>query len=115
MTANDSQSCLGYLNKLGDEYNNSHQPFIGKKSIHANCSALPEKTELSIKTPEFKVVNRIRITKYKTIFSKGYIGNWSKEIFVIDSVLKAYPLTHKIKDLNRKGNRKLSLKRVAFD
>ena len=26
MTADDSQSCLGYFNKLVDEYNNSHQP-----------------------------------------------------------------------------------------
>ena len=33
---------------------------------------------------------------------KCYTENWSREIFIIDSVLKTnpYPLTYKIKDLN---------------
>ena len=34
---------------------------------------------------------KFRITKYKNIFSKGYTKNWSKEIFVIDFVLKNNP------------------------
>ena len=44
--------------------------------------------------------DRIRITKYKNIVSKGYTENWSREIFIIDSVLKTNPWTYKIKDLN---------------
>ena len=32
--------------------------------------------------------------------SKGYTKNCSKEIFLIDSVLKTTPQTHKIKDVN---------------
>ena len=35
------------------------------------------------------------------IFSKGYTENWSRVIFIIDSVLKTTPWTCKIKDLNR--------------
>ena len=31
----------------------------------------------------------------RTYFSKGYTDNWSKEIFVIDSVLKNSPQTNK--------------------
>ena len=42
----------------------------------------------------------MRITKYKNIFSKVYTENWSREIFAIDSVLKTYPWTYKIKDSN---------------
>ena len=42
----------------------------------------------------------MRITKYKNIFSKGYTENWSREIFIIDSALKTYSWTYKIKDLN---------------
>ena len=34
------------------------------------------------------------------MFSKGYTENWSREIFIIDSVLKANPWAYKIKDLN---------------
>ena len=44
---------------------------------------------------------RVRITKYKNIFSKGYTENWSREIFIIDSVQKTNPWTNKLKDLNR--------------
>ena len=33
------------------------------------------------------------------MFSKGYTGNWAREIFVIDSVLKTNPWTYKLKDL----------------
>ena len=34
------------------------------------------------------------------MFIKGYPENWSREIFVIDSVLKTNPWTYKIKDFN---------------
>ena len=45
---------------------------------------------------------RVRITNYKNIFSKDYTENWSREIFIIDSVLKTNPSNYKIKDLNGK-------------
>ena len=47
----------------------------------------------------FKMNDRVKITKYKNIFSKGYTENWSREIFVIESVLKTNPWIYKIKDL----------------
>ena len=43
----------------------------------------------------------MRITKYKNIFSKGYTKNWSREILIIDSILKTNSQTDTIKDLNR--------------
>ena len=43
----------------------------------------------------------MRITKYKDIFSKGYTKNWSREILIIDSILKTNSQTDTIKDLNR--------------
>ena len=46
------------------------------------------------------VNDRVRITKYKNIFSKSYTKDWSREIFIIDSVLKTNPRTYKINDLN---------------
>ena len=49
--------------------------------------------------PKFKVNDRVRITKYKKIFSKADTENWSREIFVIDFVLKTNPWTYTIKDL----------------
>ena len=43
----------------------------------------------------------MRIIKYKNIFSKGYTENWSREILIIDSILKNNSQTDTIKDLNR--------------
>ena len=54
-----------------------------------------------LKGPKFKVFDRVRITKYENIFSKGYTENWSREIFIIDSILETNPRTFKIRDLNR--------------
>ena len=61
---------------------------------------MPEKIENKSKVSKFKVNDKVRITKYKNIFSKGYTEDWSREIFIINSVLKTNPCTYKIKDLN---------------
>ena len=45
------------------------------------------------------------MTKYKNTFNKGYTENWSREIFIINSVLKTNPCTYKIKDLD--GEKKI--------
>ena len=75
MTRNDRKSYLPYLNKLGDQYNNDYHHSIGKKPINSEYSTLPEKIETN-KAPKFKVNDRVRITNYKNIFSKGYTKNW---------------------------------------
>ena len=103
VTANDKKSYLPYLNKLVDQYNNTYYHSIHKKPINIDYSALTKNIEMNPKAPKFKVNYRRRITNYKNIFSKGYIENWSREIFIIDSVFKSNPwtlTTLKIKDLN---------------
>ena len=40
------------------------------------------------KDPKFKVVDHVRISKYKNIFAKGYTPNWSEEEFRIEKVIK---------------------------
>ena len=39
MTGNDSKSCLSYLNKLVDPYNNTFHHSFNKKPINADYSA----------------------------------------------------------------------------
>ena len=56
---------------------------------------------MNSKASKFKANDRVRSTNYKRNFSRGYTENWSREIFITDSVLKTYPWTCKIKDLNR--------------
>ena len=97
MAANDSKPDLSYLNKLVEQYYNSYHHSINKKPINANYFALTENIETNPKGPKFKVNDRVSITKYKNIFSKYYTEYWSREIFIINSVLKTNPWTYKIK------------------
>ena len=77
MTVDDSRSYLKYLNKIVDHNNNSYYHSIKKTPINADYSALTEKIERNLQAPKFKVNDRVRITKYKNIFGKYYIQNWS--------------------------------------
>ena len=99
MAANYSKS---YLSKLVDQNNNTYHHSINKKPINADYSASTEKIERNPKARKFKNNDRVRIAKCKNIFSKGSTKNLSREIFIIDFVLKTNPRTYKIKDLNGK-------------
>ena len=42
--------------------------------------------EIDDEDSEFKIGDIVRISKYKNIFAKDYVPNWSEEIFVITKV-----------------------------
>ena len=65
-----------------------------KKPVPADQFSFNDEIESSNKAPKFKVGYRVRIK------GKGYTKNWSREILVIDSVLKTDLYKFKIKDLN---------------
>ena len=98
ITANDTKSYLSYLNRLVDDYSFSYHRSVNKKAIDADYSAFPEEFESSHKVPKFKVADKVGITKYKNIFSKSNAEKWTKERFVIDSVLKINPWIYNIKE-----------------
>ena len=52
------------------------------------------------KDSRFKVGDRVRISKFKNIFGKGYTPNWSTEIFIADKINDTVPYTYNLKDLN---------------
>ena len=54
--------------------------------------------------PKFKVSDHVRILKYKNIFARDYVPNWSEEIFVIEKVKNTVPLIYVISYFNRKEN-----------
>ena len=100
MVTDNSKSYLPYLNKLIDQYNINYHHSIGKKPFNVDYSALTENFATNPKALMSKVNDRVRITKYKNIFTKSYTEKWSREIIIMDSVLKTNPQTYKIKDLN---------------
>ena len=40
---------------------------------------------------KFKIDDHVRISKYKNIFSKVYVPNWSEEVFVIKKFKNTVP------------------------
>ena len=56
--------------------------------------------EVNDKDPKFKVGDHVGISKYKNIFAKGYMPNWSAEVFVISKIKNTVPCTYVINDLN---------------
>ena len=56
--------------------------------------------KINNKDPKFKVGDRVRTSKYKNIFAKGYTPNWSEEVFVIKKVKNTVRCTNVINDLN---------------
>ena len=53
-----------------------------KSNTYINSS-----NEINGKDPKFKIGNILRISKYKNIFAKDYLQNWSEEVFLIEKVL----------------------------
>ena len=45
--------------------------------------------------------DRVRISKYKNLFAKGYAPNWSEEVFVVNTIKNTVPWTFENSDLNR--------------
>ena len=56
--------------------------------------------EINKKDQKFKIGDIVRILKYKSIFEKGYVPNWSEEVFVIKKVKSSVPWTYVISDLD---------------
>ena len=93
-----------YLDKLDDivnEYNNTYHTTIKMKPIDVKDNTyINTSKEINNKDPKFKVGDRVRISKYKNIFAKGCMPNWSEEVFVIQKVKNAIPRTYVINELN---------------
>ena len=93
-----------YINKLDNivnEYNNTYHITIKMKPIDVKDNThINNSKKNNYKDPKFKVGDRVRISKSKNIFAKGYIPNWSEEVFVIKKVKNTVPWTYVINDLN---------------
>lgn len=53
---------------------------------------------LTISKPKFKIGDAVRISKYSTVFAKGYLPSWSNEIFNISKVHKTTPVVYSLRD-----------------
>lgn len=116
-TENKTNKWLDILDDLMSNYNNSFHRSIKMTPVEASkkenikevdknlYSDIPKNSK---KKPKFKVGDRVRINKYKSIFDKGYLANYTNEIFEICKVLNKKRgvilepvITYKIKDLKK--------------
>lgn len=49
---------------------------------------------------KFQVNDSVRISKFKRIFTKGYLPNWTNEVFKVHAVKPTRPITYVLKDSN---------------
>ena len=93
-----------YIDKLYDivkEYDNKYHTSIKMKPADVKDNTYIDfKKEVNDKDPKFKVGDHVRISKYEYIFAKGYMPNWSEEIFVIKKIKNTVPWAYVITDLN---------------
>ena len=87
MTSISKNVYIDKLDDIVDEYNNTYHITIKMKpaDVKDNTYINADK-EFNNKDPKFKVGDHVRISKYKNIFAKGYMPNWSEEVFVIKKV-----------------------------
>ncbi len=99
---------LKFIDVLDDmllSYNHTYHRSIKM----APCQVSPKNQEMVWQTlygeplhfppPRFKVGDHVRISKVKQPFRKGYLPNWSEEIFIIHKVKLTQPVTYCLNDM----------------
>ena len=93
-----------YTDKLDDivnEYNNACHNTIKIKSVDIKSSTYSDfGVKNNYKDPKFQGGHHMRISKYKSIFGKRYVPDWSEEVFVIKKVKDTVLWTYVFSDLN---------------
>ena len=100
MTATGNNVYYDVLDDIVNEYNNTKNNTIKMKPVDVGDNKRAYIDEHNEKDIRFKVGDRVRISKFKNIFAKGYTPNWSTEIFIINKVNDAVPYTYNLKDLH---------------
>ena len=107
-TANNTKKWINVLPKLVNNYNNTVHRSIKKKPINVKKRDQIEIQRIlyppaPVKSVQLDINDFVRISKAKKTFRKGYLPNWSIEIFKIISKFKRTRPVFEIADLN--GNK----------
>ena len=100
MAATGKNVYYDVLDDVVNKYNNTKHSTIKMKPIDVKNNKRAYIDEHNEKDSKFKVGDRVRMSRYKNIFAKGYAPNWSSEIFIVDKINDTVPYTYNLKDLN---------------
>ena len=107
-TANGTYKYIDILSSLINEYNNKkhsstklspNELYFYKQNSKKIKKTLRGRSQIPI-SYDFKIGDKVRISKFKKKFEKGYTPNWTEEIFIIYAINMTNPVTYLIKDLN---------------
>ena len=104
-TARGTHNWINILPALIKKYNESKHRTIGITPRHADenpSSVVLKQRKIENCKVKFKVGDKVRVSTHKGVFTKGYLPNWSTEIFAISKVNKTMPPTYIIKDYTEK-------------
>ena len=107
-TANETRKWINIVQNLVDDYNNTYHRTIKMTPIEASR---PENS-LTVwhniygaymaekyGAPTYKIGQTVRISKYKSIFDKGYLPNYTEEFYKIKEVKLGRPTVYTLEDL----------------
>ncbi len=105
-TVNNTRNWINMLPMLLKKYNESTHSSIGMSPINASKNENERKildklydNKVVLKPPKFEVGDTVRISRVKGLFEKGYLPNWSEQIYKIIEVKQTNPVTYIIADL----------------
>ena len=108
-TDNNTYTYIDILPDLVNDYNNTRHSSIKMTPVEASKkkneltvwrNLYPDRLKIHDINPKCSVGDKVRISKKKKTFEKGYTTRWTEEIFTITKINHTSPVTYKIADLN---------------
>jgi Integrase core domain/Chromo (CHRromatin Organisation MOdifier) domain len=108
-TAENTRNWINMLSKLMNNYNNKYhrtikmtpnEASLKENEIKVFNNQIPQSIPIRLVNPKFNIGDRVRISRTKGVFEKGYLPNWSEEIYDIHEVKNTNPFTYILKDMN---------------
>ena len=93
-----------YIDRLFDKvrkYNNTYHSTIKMKPVDVKSNThIDSSKENNNKDATIKIADYVIISKYRNIFTNGYVPNWSEEAFVIKKLKNTITWRYVINYLN---------------
>ena len=104
-SANNTRKYINILDEMVNNYNNTKHSSIKMAPVEASNKKNKYRVWLTLNgkatnpvEPKFSVGDKVRITKKKSNFEKGYTPRWTEEVFTVSQIKYTDPPTYKISD-----------------
>ena len=108
-TDNNTNVYVDILPDLVEDYNNTRHSSIKMTPVEASKkknelevwrNLYPNRLDIININPKFSIGDKVRLSKKKALFEKGYTTRWTEEVFTITKINRTSPITYKVADLN---------------